>query len=213
MDNPECKYLPIEIKEKILRCVQNRWHYILISVCKDFYFIIHRLRRLQNKSKKIKTWPIDMVISIPMIKWARNNGCPFYHRMCGYCSINGRFEVLKWLYKNGCPWDDKTCAWAAYRGNMEMLEWVYNKGCSLNKLTFYYAAVENHFNILKWLHEKKCPSDNTASLGAAGTGHLEVLQWLYSNGYCYDLEEIFEVAEERGQLHIIQYIEGIGIPH
>jgi len=32
-------------------------------------------------------------------------------------------EVLKWARENGCPWAETTCSEAAYGGHLEVLSW------------------------------------------------------------------------------------------
>ena len=40
-----------------------------------------------------------------MLKWARENGCPWDAGMCYSLAYHGHFEILKWAHENGCPWD------------------------------------------------------------------------------------------------------------
>jgi len=41
----------------------------------------------------------------------------------------GHLEVLKWARENGCPWDEDTCAGAAEGGHLEVLKWARENGC------------------------------------------------------------------------------------
>ena len=50
---------------------------------------------------------------LEVLKWARENGCPWNDWTCLYAAQNGHLEVLKWVRENGCPWDEDTCAYAA----------------------------------------------------------------------------------------------------
>ena len=43
----------------------------------------------------------------------------------------GHLEVLKWGRENGCPWDKDTCACAAIGGHLEVLKWLRENGCPL----------------------------------------------------------------------------------
>jgi hypothetical protein len=48
-----------------------------------------------------------------VLKWARENGCPWDERTCANAAEGGHLEVLKWARANGCPWDEETCMYAA----------------------------------------------------------------------------------------------------
>jgi len=50
---------------------------------------------------------------LEVLKWARENGCPWDEETCAYAAKGGHLEVLKWARENGCPWDEWTCAYAA----------------------------------------------------------------------------------------------------
>ena len=54
-----------------------------------------------------------------MLKWARENGCPWNEETCEYAAKHSHLETLKWARENGCPWDEWTCAWAAHKGYLE----------------------------------------------------------------------------------------------
>ena len=54
-----------------------------------------------------------------MLKWARENDCPWNEWTCAGAARGGHLEVLKWLRENGCPWDDDTRALAADLGYVE----------------------------------------------------------------------------------------------
>ena len=46
-----------------------------------------------------------------------------------YAAENGHLEVLKWLRENGCPWNEWTCKNAAGNGHLEILKWARENGC------------------------------------------------------------------------------------
>jgi len=48
---------------------------------------------------------------------------------CAYAAEGGHLEVLKWARENGCPWDKQTCAYAAKGGHLEVLKWARENGC------------------------------------------------------------------------------------
>ena len=47
---------------------------------------------------------------LDVLKWLRENGCPWDEETCAYAARGGHLEVLKWARENGCPWDEDTCA-------------------------------------------------------------------------------------------------------
>ena len=54
-----------------------------------------------------------------MLKWARENDCPWDAWTCASAAEFGHFEVLKWARENGCPWDKGTREFAASKGYVE----------------------------------------------------------------------------------------------
>ena len=72
--------------------------------------------------------------SISLVKWSKNNGCPWGARTCANAAQNGHLETLKWLRdtadgKEPCPWDEWVCAYAAQNGHLETLKWLRDNGC------------------------------------------------------------------------------------
>ena len=61
-----------------------------------------------------------------MLKWLRDEGCPWDERVCTCAARGGHLEVLKWLRAEGCPWDEGACSLtASYGGHREVLEWLW----------------------------------------------------------------------------------------
>ena len=63
-----------------------------------------------------------------MLKWARENGCPWDEMTCANAASGGHLEMLKWARENGCPWDENTCANAASGGHLDVLKWARENG-------------------------------------------------------------------------------------
>ena len=78
---------------------------------------------------------------------------------CGKAARGGHLEVLKWLRENGCPWDAQTCAAAAEGGHLDVLKWLRNQGCPWDERACAEAAGKGNLGMLKWLREKGCPWD------------------------------------------------------
>jgi hypothetical protein len=54
-----------------------------------------------------------------VLKWARENGCPWNKYTCENAARVGHLEVLKWARENGCPWNKYTRQVAARNGYVE----------------------------------------------------------------------------------------------
>jgi hypothetical protein len=63
-----------------------------------------------------------------VLKWARENGCPWDSWTCEKAAKGGHLEVLQWAHENGCPWDEKTCRYAAEGGHLEVLKYLRENG-------------------------------------------------------------------------------------
>jgi hypothetical protein len=60
-----------------------------------------------------------------MLKWMRQNGCPWNELACSNAARGGHLEVLQWLKQNGCPWNQDACYYAALGGgHLEVLQWL-----------------------------------------------------------------------------------------
>jgi hypothetical protein len=65
--------------------------------------------------------------------------------------------MLKWARENGCPWDEWTCTYAAERGDLEMLQWARANGCPWDEWTWRGAEGYGHLEVLKWARENGAP--------------------------------------------------------
>ena len=54
-----------------------------------------------------------------MLKWARENDCPWNEFTCMYAAEYGHLEVLKWACENGAPLYENTRRLAAAKGYVE----------------------------------------------------------------------------------------------
>ena len=73
---------------------------------------------------------------------------------CMKAAEAGHLEVLKWARENGCPWDKRTCEFAAYYGHLEVLKWARENDCPWNEATCMKAAEAGHLEVLKWARER-----------------------------------------------------------
>jgi hypothetical protein len=66
--------------------------------------------------------------------------------------MNGHLEVLKWARENDCPWDEETCAFAAQVGHLDVLKWARENGCPWNIVVVRAHATKGcHLEMVKWL--------------------------------------------------------------
>jgi hypothetical protein len=56
---------------------------------------------------------------LEMLKWARENGCPWDEQTCYSAASGGHIEVLRWARENGCPWTESARLLAASKGYVE----------------------------------------------------------------------------------------------
>jgi len=58
-----------------------------------------------------------------LLKWARENGCPWNQVVCTKAAMHGHLELLKWAREQGCNWNENTCSFAASGGHLKVLKW------------------------------------------------------------------------------------------
>ena len=137
---------------------------------------VHKHTTVTDTKEDIFRVP-TFVRSVALLRWARDNGCPWDERTCAAVAAGGNLAVLKWARENGCPWDERTCATVAVGGNLEMLKWARANGCPCDERTCSLAAQNGHHQMLKWARENGCPWDEGTCSAAAGDGLLDVLKW------------------------------------
>ena len=94
--------------------------------------------------------------------------------------------MLRWAREQHCPWDERTSANAAYGGHLEVLKWAVGHGLvnyrSWNTDTCAYAAQGGHLEVLKWARAHDCPWDWRTQRAAMRYHHPGMLQWVIDNG-------------------------------
>ena len=201
-DKFNIKYYSIYQREAAKSCSFEILKYIHVN--NPFYtlnesLLIYVIDRLED-SEQLK-----------ILKWARENGCPWDAGTCSCAAQNGHFEILKWARENGCPWDAMTCSNAAQSGHFEILKWARENGCPWDKYTCAYAALNGHFEILKWARENGCPWDVWTCTYAAKNGHFDILKWARKNG-CPWNEETCANAAKNGHFEILKWARENGCP-
>ena len=67
------------------------------------------------------------------LRYAHENGCPWYEFTTSNSSGKGYFECLKYAHENGCPWDKDTILFSAYKGHFDCLKYAHDNGCPWNE--------------------------------------------------------------------------------
>ena len=80
---------------------------------------------------RTSTPAVHVTKSLPLLQWARANGCAWDANTCALAAENGHLDVLQWARANGCEWDANTCSCAARGGHLDVLRWARANGCAL----------------------------------------------------------------------------------
>jgi hypothetical protein len=153
----------------------------------DFYTMCENLlkRGVQPERKFLSFFTFSRIASrgfLNLLKWSKDNGCPWDTDTYFRAVENGHLNVLQWAKKNGCPWDTWVCSYAAEKGRLEELKKLTEYGCPWNQLTCACAARGGHIEVLKWARENGCPWDRNTRLYANASGHLHISMWAMENG-------------------------------
>jgi hypothetical protein len=166
--------------------------------CKDLLFI-----------EDIK---INDILKYDLIEWLKFKFNEYNkHTLCGKSAEKGAIKCLKYAHENGCPWYRETCGNAAENGHIECLKYAHENGCPWNKITCSYAAKNGHIECLKYLHENGCPWDERTCSSAAWNGQLECLKYAVTNG-CPWNEITCKYASQNGELECLKYAVINGCP-
>ena len=91
-----------------------------------------------------------------VLRWARDNGCPWTADVCCAAAGTGRLGVLQYCRENGCPWDEGTTINAAANGHLSVLRWSVNNGCRCpNDWCVGRAEEGGHHHVVEWLQEAR----------------------------------------------------------
>jgi hypothetical protein len=117
---------------------------------------------------------------LALLKWAREEGCPYSERTFKKAAKRGDIEILKYLRETGCPWDNMVVFRAARAGKFEALWWMRENGFDSSS-ALCGALQADHVTpeiLTKILEIPECLS--TQFLTAAMiSGNLESVKWAY----------------------------------
>ncbi len=170
--------LPNEILCQIFEYLPVMWRIVCRSVCQRWRHLLLTM--------PIKRFWFHFAVEaaggghLEVLKWARNQGCPWNARTCANAAEKGHLEVLQWARSQGCPWDELTCAWAALKGHLEVLQWARSRGCAWDEDTCAFAAHGGHLEVLQWARSQGYPWNERTCAYAARGGHLDMLKWARS---------------------------------
>lgn len=175
--------LPVEIQTMILSLAtgggDSSTYDVCRFVCSMWWRILPRPlmneRTCNDASKRGR---------LAVIRWARENGCPWGMDVYSNAARGGHLGVLEWAWDNGCPWSvASTCAEAAEGGHLDVLRWAREKGFPWggSGLTSTKAAAGGHPDVLLWAIENGCPISDDALWRAAESGWSDVLRWIKEN--------------------------------
>ena len=120
--------LPIEIRRMILSFL--RGDCVATTVCR---FVSKEFRDCveDHGGGNVKRFSELAAASghLGVLKWARENGCPWDEATLSCAAEEAGLATLRWCRENGCPWDTTTCAFAARGGHLTTLRWVRENGC------------------------------------------------------------------------------------
>jgi hypothetical protein len=117
-----------------------------------------------------------------------------------------RLDVIKWARENGCPWSTNMYRNIARFGTLDTVKWIFDNGCPVGQDVCDWAALNEHLDVLIWLvDDKKFQCSPTACANAASSGHIETLRWLVSRGVRPD-EETWENAFDRDDWEMLEFL-------
>ena len=149
---------------------------------------------------------------LDVLKWLRDEMCPWDKRTCIGAVEGGHLHVLKYAHQNGCPWASvETCMYAAKGGHLDVLKYARENGCWWNEWTCSNAAEGGYLDVLKYAREKGCPWDEQTCEAAAQGGHLDVLKYAHEKG-CPWNEKTCSCAAEGGHLDLLKWLRKEGCP-
>ena len=115
-------------------------------------------RAIQNSNARLRdAFVIGDFDTKSTLSWALEKCSEKKERFCKHMARNGNVELLKFLRENGCPWDRFTCYKAAENGHLECLKYAHENGCPWDEFTCSGAAYGGHLECLKYAHDKGYP--------------------------------------------------------
>lgn len=151
-----------------------------------------------------------------LLRYSFENGLP--QDEVGVCSAIarlGKLELLKYAREEGCPWDEQTCLEAAKGGFVEVLKYAYESKCRTHPYACEFAAEGGHREVIEWSQQDGRKYSFKLSYWtcavAAGAGQLELLLWLRTNECSWNWRTV-DLARKGGHMDIVQWAQDNGVP-
>merc|ERR1712129_667597 len=100
---------------------------------------------------------MGLIGHIPMIKYLREQGCPWDEDVCSLAALGGHIDVLEYAREEGCPWDEDVYVCAARAGHLDVLEWCRRHGAPKGTGDAYIALVRISDNVHDISHRSNPP--------------------------------------------------------
>jgi hypothetical protein len=188
----------------------------LLSHVNKVWLSTYADRNSSVKTVCTQTATVAVVASISLLEHAIGAGYVVTQYTLNSAVDVGNLSVIQYLVKHHDVDIDSThCEAAARSGRLHVLQWLHVKVRDLGK-SFEHAAAAGHLHILQWAHRKV---RDMSFEHAAAAGHLHILQWAHEHrhvlsrdisGYFVANIRIFAAAAEHGDLHLCQWLKGVG---
>jgi len=122
------EYIPKDIIIEIFLLLTDIEFVIISRVCKTWHIILNSFYKDFRKKPNFIGRAAKLGY-LNVIKWARENGCPWDDRVCSTAALKGYLNIVIWARENGCSWNNRTCENAARQGHLEVLKWARENGC------------------------------------------------------------------------------------
>lgn len=157
------------------------------------------------------THPRVGVMSVSLIKWARDNGLLWDSTIYYNAARGGHLKVLEWVYANGCVFPEYS--WrltidAARSGSFKVFMWVQKRGGVCHVDACAAAAEGGCVEILEWLYVTKGHPIKLSVLNEAALhGHMNVLSWATIRCQCVRNSYTCMRAAQGGHLEILKWLQ------
>lgn len=96
---------------------------------------------------------------LEVLKWARENNCPWDNQVCLHAVKNNNFELLKWAIENDCVCNYSVCKHIIKYDRVEIFEWIMDNYVFGTSLKWEYDDMRKYgsLKIVKWLKERNFP--------------------------------------------------------
>ena len=74
-----------------------------------------------------------------------------YEQICASAASHDHLEVLKWVRENSCPWDESVCYQAAKFGRLNIFHWLRSNGLPMESANI--ALLYCKPKILDWMKD------------------------------------------------------------